>query len=79
MTDSAVSTLNSLGHGKWTESYSGGMLSNPDPLFGGIVDSAIVTGEWFIIFNAPSLKALDGFPTREKAAEAFAASIPASN
>lgn len=71
MTDNAVSILNALGHGTWTESYSGGMVSNPDPVFGGIVDRAIASAEWFVIFNAPSLRALEGFSTREQAAEAF--------
>lgn len=55
----------------WTESQPGGMATNLDPLNGGIVDSAFVTGEWFIVFNDSSIQGVqEGFATR---ADAFAA------
>lgn len=54
----------------WTEATPGGMATNPDPVNGGIVDTAIVTGEWFAIANREVAEPLEGFATR---AEAFAA------
>lgn len=77
-TDKAIETLNKVCAG-WTESRPGGLACNPSKA-GGIIDSEIVSGEWFVIFN-DERETLTGFATREDAAEAFAvASIkPAAN
>lgn len=40
---------------------------------GGIIDSCIATGEWFVVFS-DDRKTLEGFDTRDDAIEAFAAS-----
>lgn len=53
----------------WNEGASG-IATSTDPQLGGIIDKAIVSGEWFVIFNSDQLESLEGFKTR---AEAFAA------
>lgn len=65
-----LETLNTIAAG-WTESRQGGMLCNPR-LAGGIIDSNIVSGEWFIIFN-DDRQSIEGYETRDDAVEAFAA------
>jgi len=67
----AINALNTISNG-WTEGTLGGLLCNPNA-GGGIIDVAIVSGEWFVIFN-DDRKTLDGFDTRDDAIEAFAAS-----
>lgn len=59
----------------WSEVRPGGMATNPDPQFGGIIDSAIVSGLWFAIFHDDALPVLDGFSTRAEAIEAFKAAL----
>lgn len=53
----------------WTEARPGGLLCNPNR-GGGIIDSEIVSGEWFVIFNDG--RTLSGYDSREDAIEAFA-------
>lgn len=55
----------------WTEARRGGLATNADPENGGIIDQAIVTREWFVVFHQDGLKTLDGFATRDAAFEAF--------
>jgi len=55
----------------WTEAHPGGLATNVDPENGGIIDQAIVTREWFVVFHQDGLKTLDGFATRDAAFEAF--------
>ncbi|WP_431798024.1 hypothetical protein SGO26_30095 (plasmid) [Cupriavidus metallidurans] len=55
----------------WTEARPGGLATNPDPLTGGIIDSAIVDGTWFVVFHRDDLKVLEGLPSRESAFAAF--------
>ena len=66
---SVINALNAISQG-WSESRSGGMLVNPNA-GGGIIDVAIVSGEWFIIFN-DDREPVEGFATRDDAIEAFA-------
>jgi hypothetical protein len=68
-TQTQINALNKICQG-WSESPSGKMLVNPNA-GGGIIDSAIVSGEWFVIFN-DGRKVMDGFDTRDDAIEAFA-------
>jgi hypothetical protein len=68
-TNQVIEALNTLCTG-WTESRPGAMLCNPNA-GGGIIDSEIVSGEWFVIFN-DSREALSGYESREDAIEAFA-------
>lgn len=61
----------------WKECETG-MMACADEKFGGIIDSAIVSGEWFCIFN-DDIDAIEGFDTREDAKEAFIAKIRSRN
>jgi hypothetical protein len=72
--NTAIETLNTICNG-WTESAPGALLCNSHKS-GGIIDSEIVSGKWFVIFN-DSRKALEGFASREAAVAAFVAT-PAS-
>lgn len=47
-----------------------GIVTNPHPQEGGVVDQNIVNGQWFVIFNHDDLAAIDGFATRSEALEA---------
>lgn len=62
----AIEALNTICPG-WTESESGMLCSAHDN--GGIIDSAIVSGEWFVIHGDGTVE--EGFDTREDAIEAF--------
>ena len=66
---SHIELLNKICEG-WTQSREGGLLCNP-AIGGGIIDSNIVSGEWFIIFN-DSREMIFGLESREDAVEAFA-------
>lgn len=66
-----INALNTISKG-WTEATPGGLLCNPNA-GGGIIDKAIVSGEWFVIFN-DDRQTIEGFETRDDAVEAFAAS-----
>jgi hypothetical protein len=61
----------------WTASaeHTDGIVVNPHPLEGGIVDQNIVNGQWFVIFNHEDLAALDGFATRDEALDACQAKL----
>jgi len=55
----------------WTEATPGGMATSRDPVKGGIVDRAIVSKEWFVIFEREGMPDLDGFSTRDEAFRAM--------
>ena len=55
----------------WTETPGGTMIANKDPLTGGIIDKAIASGKWFVIFNREDLSAIEDLPSREAAFAAF--------
>lgn len=59
----------------WTEAYPGGMATNRDPVKGGIIDSEIVSGLWFVIFHRDDLPLLDGFNSRDEAFRAYEQAI----
>lgn len=67
--DEAPSSAPELPKG-WTEASVGGLATSRDPINGGIVDRAIVSGEWFAIANRPGVAPIEGLASR---AEAFAA------
>ena len=54
----------------WKESTLGGMATNPDPVNGGIVDTTLASGKWFVVPNRDGTGTLEGFDSR---AEALAA------
>lgn len=60
----------------WTESHTGGLACNRDPVKGGIIDREHVSKEWFVIFNADHLPTLSGFASREEAFAAFFLHLP---
>jgi hypothetical protein len=66
---SAVTEVNG-----WTG--GAGLLCSAHPTLGGIIDRAIVSGEWFVIFNN-SAEITDGFATRADAIAAFDAALAA--
>ncbi len=55
----------------WSESRPGGMMTNPDPVNGGIIDAAFGSCEWFVIFNRNDLPTLEGFASRNEALAAI--------
>lgn len=55
----------------WTETFPGGMATCPDPLYGGIVDSRMSDGLWFIVFHDDELDCLEGMSSREAAMAKF--------
>ncbi|MBC8438996.1 MAG: hypothetical protein H8D87_04855, partial [Deltaproteobacteria bacterium] len=59
----------------WTEASPGGMATNQDPISGGIVDSEIKSGKWFVIPNNDNISKMEGFETREEALDALKAKV----
>ncbi|MAZ17905.1 MAG: hypothetical protein CL535_16445 [Ahrensia sp.] len=59
----------------WTEASKDGIATNADPDLGGIIDSNIVSGEWFVIFNSDHIADIDGLPSKAAALVAHAAAI----
>jgi hypothetical protein len=51
----------------WKHLAEDAMATNADPIVGGIIDSAIVSGKWFVIPNNNALLPGDDFPTKEAA------------
>ncbi|CAG9169921.1 hypothetical protein [Cupriavidus pinatubonensis] len=59
----------------WTEAFAGGMATNTDSVRGGIVDTEIVSGKWFAIFNDDSISMVEGLNSRAEAFKAFGAAL----
>lgn len=55
----------------WNHLSEDGIATNTDPIFGGIVDKAIVSGEWFVIPNDDRISLMDGFDTKQEAIDAL--------
>ena len=53
----------------WNHLAEDAMAANADPIVGGIIDSEIVSGKWFVIPNNDAIPQADGFETK---ADAFA-------
>lgn len=51
----------------WMHLSKDGMATNPDPITGGIIDSEIVSGKWFVIPNNNDLLPGDDFATKDDA------------
>ena len=57
----------------WTETHPGGMATNPDPERGGIVDTNMVSGQWFYVPHREGLAASEAiYPSRAAALEGLA-------
>jgi len=54
-----------------------GMCANSDPIVGGIIDSRIVDGKWFVIFNDDDLDMVEGLESREEAFQVYQKAIDA--
>ena len=67
-TQSELDLLNACCPG-WTESAPGRLACNPAPK-GGIIDKAILSEEWFVIFNDDRTNR-EGYKTRFEAIKAF--------
>lgn len=63
----------------WTESRPGGMATNRDPLKGGIIDKAIGTNDWFVIFERDGIEQIHDLPSRADAFAAHAAALAAAD
>ena len=59
----------------WEESQPGRIATNPDPVTGGIIDRADVSGKWFVIPNNDAIPKLVGFATRQEAFDAMEAAV----
>lgn len=57
----------------WKVSETGIMCSN-HPTLGGIIDKAIVSGKWFVVFN-DEIDLIEGLESIEDAKEAFVTAI----
>lgn len=55
----------------WNHLSADGMAINHDPIRGGIIDSNIPTGLWFVIFNNPVLTTMEGFANKIEAFKAM--------
>jgi hypothetical protein len=53
----------------------GTIMTNTDPQLGGIIDCAIVSGQWFVIFNSDKIDAIEGLSSREAAIAAHDAAV----
>lgn len=71
MKKSLIDNLNEVCTG-WTG--CGSMICNP-AWNGGIIDQAIVSKKWFVIFNNDLIKQIEGLDTQEDAVKAFIAGV----
>ena len=55
----------------WTEAKPNGLIVNPDPINGGIIDNEIVSGKWFTIPNNDAIPQITNLDTREDALAAL--------
>lgn len=51
----------------WIHQSANGIATNPDPIIGGIIDSEIVSGKWFVIPNNNELLPGDSFASKHDA------------
>lgn len=65
-----LDTLKANTAGEWSEGPNG-IICNRHEQDGGIIDRAILSKEWFIVFNRDGLDSLHGFPTRDSAITSF--------
>jgi len=57
----------------WTEATPGGMITNPDPVVGGIIDINLASQKWFVIFNDDRYDPIEGLASRDDAINSFLA------
>lgn len=48
-------------------SNGNGIACNPDPVLGGIIDSNMTDGSWFVIFHDREIEDIEGLDSREEA------------
>lgn len=59
----------------WSHLAADAIATNNDPVFGGIIDKAIVSGEWFVISNSDDIPTMHGFATKQEAFDALEKAI----
>lgn len=59
----------------WTEAEPNGLIANPDPIKGGIIDNEAVSGKWFAIPNNDAIPQINNLNTREDALAALTREI----
>lgn len=59
----------------WNHLNTNGIATNNDPHFGGIIDSAIVSGKWFVIPNSDLIPIAEDFNTKQEAMDYLEAKI----
>lgn len=59
----------------WTESQPGGLIASLDPEKGGIIDSEIVSGKWFVIPNNDALTLITDLETRSDVIKALETAV----
>ncbi|WP_347990332.1 strawberry notch-like NTP hydrolase domain-containing protein [Methylomonas sp. AM2-LC] len=69
-TTHVAASVKSLPDG-WTESEPGGLVTNPDPISGGIIDSEILSGNWFVIPNNDAIAHINDLGSRSEAIKAL--------
>jgi hypothetical protein len=55
----------------WKEASPGGMATNRDQEFGGIIDKNMIGPDWFIVFHRSDLNLIDGLQSRAEAFRIF--------
>lgn len=63
----------------WTEAEPNGLIANPDPIKGGIIDNEIVSGKWFAIPNNDAIPQITDLDTREDALAALVREVEQTN
>lgn len=53
----------------------GTIMTNTDPHLGGIIDRAIVSKKWFVIFNSDEIAPVEELESREAAIAAHEAAV----
>ena len=59
----------------WSEASPGGMMTNRDPVAGGIIDKAITTDEWFVVPEDDRIAKMGGLASRADAYRALMAEV----
>lgn len=59
----------------WNHLSADEIATNIDPVFGGIVDKAIVSGKWFVIPNSDHIAVMEDFDTKAEAIAALNAAV----
>jgi F420-dependent methylenetetrahydromethanopterin dehydrogenase len=59
------------------EGSGNGLVCNADPVLGGIIDRNLVSGQWFVVFNADDISVIEDIASRDDAFRLFQEAIDA--